>query len=138
MALTEQQREIALRVTQEIMPGKGTMILCDEDMLDFAARFLAALPKPEPMRTAAMLDQWFLAKSGIDPTTPIYTEAPIAPPASDYEKLIAQLKYPEIHFPGNFDTVKRANAILMCLCQEAAHTKPTSPRLRVSRSLSLG
>lgn len=34
--------------------------------------------------------------------------------------LIAQLKDPEIHFPGNFDTVKRANAMLMCLCQEAA------------------
>lgn len=34
--------------------------------------------------------------------------------------LIAQLKDPEMHFPGNFDTVKRANAMLMCLCQEAA------------------
>lgn len=50
----------------------------------------------------------------------LYTEAPIAQPASDYKKLIAQLKDPEIHFPGNFDTAKRANALLMCLCQEAA------------------
>lgn len=34
--------------------------------------------------------------------------------------LIKHLKEPEIYFPGNFDTVKRANAMLSCLCQEAA------------------
>jgi hypothetical protein len=36
------------------------------------------------------------------------------------KELIAQLNEPEIHFPENFDTVKRANAMLQCLCQEAA------------------
>ena len=35
-------------------------------------------------------------------------------------ELIQRLNEPELHYPGNFDTVKRANAILMCLCQEAA------------------
>ena len=35
-------------------------------------------------------------------------------------QLIDQLNDPEIHFPGNFDTPKQANALLMCLCQEAA------------------
>ena len=34
--------------------------------------------------------------------------------------LINQLREPELHYPGNFDTVKRANAMLMCMCQEAA------------------
>ena len=34
--------------------------------------------------------------------------------------IIEQLKDPDIHFPGNFDTPKRANAMLSCLCQEAA------------------
>lgn len=36
------------------------------------------------------------------------------------QKLIDQLNEPEIHFPGNFGTPKQANALLMCLCQEAA------------------
>lgn len=35
-------------------------------------------------------------------------------------QLIDQLNDPEIHFPGNFCTPKQANALLMCLCQEAA------------------
>lgn len=35
-------------------------------------------------------------------------------------ELIQRPNEPELHYPGNFDTVKRANAILMCLCQEAA------------------
>ena len=35
-------------------------------------------------------------------------------------ELIQRLNEPDVHYPGNFDTVKRANAILMCLCQEAA------------------
>ena len=34
--------------------------------------------------------------------------------------IIDLLKEPEAHYPGNFDTPKRANAILACLCQEAA------------------
>lgn len=36
------------------------------------------------------------------------------------QELIDQLNEPDKHFPGNFDTPKRANALLMCLCQEAA------------------
>ena len=34
--------------------------------------------------------------------------------------IIERLKEPEAHYPGNFDTPKRANAMLSCLCQEAA------------------
>lgn len=33
--------------------------------------------------------------------------------------IIDRLKEPEAHYPGNFDTPKRANAMLSCLCQEA-------------------
>lgn len=33
--------------------------------------------------------------------------------------IIERLKEPEAHYPGNFDTPKRANAMLSCLCQEA-------------------
>ena len=36
--------------------------------------------------------------------------------------IVEQLKEPESHYPGNFDTPKRANAMLSCLCQEAAET----------------
>ena len=34
--------------------------------------------------------------------------------------IIERLKEPEVHYPGNFNTPKRANAMLSCLCQEAA------------------
>lgn len=34
--------------------------------------------------------------------------------------LVQRLNEPEEYYPGNFDTVKRANAMLLCLCQEAA------------------
>ena len=34
--------------------------------------------------------------------------------------LLEQLKNPDECFPGNFDTPKRANALLASLCQEAA------------------
>ena len=34
--------------------------------------------------------------------------------------IIERLKEPEEHYPGNFNTPKRANAMLSCLCQEAA------------------
>jgi len=34
--------------------------------------------------------------------------------------LIDRLKNPELHYPGNFDTPARANAVLMSLCQEAS------------------
>lgn len=43
-----------------------------------------------------------------------------APTAVEMQKLIDQLNEPDKHFPGNFDTPKQANALLMCLCQEAA------------------
>lgn len=35
--------------------------------------------------------------------------------------LVQRLNEPEEYYPGNFDTVKRANAMLSCLCQEAAN-----------------
>lgn len=33
--------------------------------------------------------------------------------------IVERLDEPEAHYPGNFDTPKRANAMLSCLCQEA-------------------
>lgn len=41
------------------------------------------------------------------------------------QELINQLNEPDIHFPGNFCTPKQANALLMCLCQEAAEAIKT-------------
>lgn len=35
-------------------------------------------------------------------------------------RLAAVLDAPEEHYPGNFDTPQRANAMLLCLAQEAA------------------
>jgi len=35
-------------------------------------------------------------------------------------ELAAVLDAPEEHYPGNFDTPQRANAMLLCLAQEAA------------------
>ena len=34
---------------------------------------IAEAEKQEPLCTAAMFDEWFLAKSGLDPKTPLYT-----------------------------------------------------------------
>lgn len=36
--------------------------------------------------------------------------------------IVERLKEPELHYPGNFRTPLRANAMLSCLCQEAAET----------------
>lgn len=36
------------------------------------------------------------------------------------DDLVSRLNEPEVHYPANFDTPKRANAILSALCQEAA------------------
>lgn len=87
MALTEEQKEIALRVAKDAFNTESHRAWSyeggDANVLEFASRFLAALPKPEPICEAALLDEWFLAKSGIDPTTPLYTEASLVPPASN-------------------------------------------------------
>ncbi len=37
---------------------------------------IAELESQEPLCTAAMFDDWFLAKSGLDPKTPLYTHPP--------------------------------------------------------------
>ena len=37
---------------------------------------IAKLESQEPLCTAAMFDDWFLAKSGLDPKTPLYTHPP--------------------------------------------------------------
>jgi len=39
-------------------------------------RSIAELESQEPLCTAAMFDDWFLAKSGLDPKTPLYTHPP--------------------------------------------------------------
>ena len=36
------------------------------------------------------------------------------------DDLVSRLNEPDVHYPANFDTPKRANAILSALCQEAA------------------
>jgi hypothetical protein len=45
---------------------------------------------------------------------------PPAPPADHGDELTKILNNPEEHYPGNFDTPERANALLTGLCQEAA------------------
>ncbi len=37
-----------------------------------ALKAIAKAEKQEPLCTAAMFDEWFLAKSGLDPKTPLY------------------------------------------------------------------
>jgi len=39
---------------------------------------------------------------------------------SEEYNLVKLLNNPEDYYPGNFETPEKANAFLMCLCQEAA------------------
>jgi hypothetical protein len=39
--------------------------------------------------------------------------------SNEYD-LVKVLNDPEDYYPGNFETPEKANAFLMCLCQEAA------------------
>lgn len=59
-----------------------------EQLQNFAEALIAELAKGnEPVCTAAMLDEWFLAKSGLDPKLPIYT---IPPTVSQIEQETAE------------------------------------------------
>lgn len=52
MELSEEQKEIALRVAREMNydPALNDLgAISKEEAMEFAARFLAALPKPEPV-----------------------------------------------------------------------------------------
>lgn len=95
MKLTEQHKEIVLRVANEVSPNYPVRIKGDEDLFEFAARFLAALPKPEPVGVFAnvnslmpngderwehMMDEAYNPDDGY---IYLYREAPIAPPASE-------------------------------------------------------
>lgn len=44
---------------------------------------IAELESQKPLCTAAMFDDWFLAKSGLDPKTPLYTHQPQRKPLTD-------------------------------------------------------
>lgn len=94
MKLTEEQKEIALRVAAE----RGIYLNAHDDMIvKFAARFLAALPKPEPV--AFIGSGWTICFAGAGPIAPIvrkhnlkigdalYAEAPIATPASEQKPI---------------------------------------------------
>jgi hypothetical protein len=39
---------------------------------------------------------------------------------SEEYDLVKVLNYPDDYYPGNFETVEKAAAFLLCLCQEAA------------------
>lgn len=90
MALTEEQREIALRVGRDIAQ---TMQLNEpEGFLEFATRLLAALPKPDPVGNLNNGKFFWNTKGGPDKWRdrqnydgPLYAEAPITQPASDYD-----------------------------------------------------
>jgi hypothetical protein len=47
--------------------------LCYDDAIEVGLKAIAEAEKQKPLCTAAMFDEWFLAKSGLDPKTPLYT-----------------------------------------------------------------
>lgn len=106
MKLTEEQREIALRVAKDAFNTESHRAWSyeggDANVIDFAARFLAALPKPEPVGEmvntigATQLGTQFETRfkhvefkkfNSIPIGTKFYTEAPIAPPASEQKPI---------------------------------------------------
>ncbi len=44
-----------------------------DEVLPLIDQAIAEAEKQKPLCTAAMFDEWFLAKSGLDPKTPLYT-----------------------------------------------------------------
>ena len=70
-------QEIALKVwysKNSDMPADGI-----NKLANFAEALIAEIAKQnEPLCTAAMLDEWFLSKSGVDPKLPLYTIPPSA------------------------------------------------------------
>lgn len=80
--------EIALRVAvQHGIRRNGEQCFDDSELIDFAHALLAELSKDAvPLCHAAMLDQWFLAKSGLDPELPLFTH-PVMPDQSEVDSL---------------------------------------------------
>ena len=109
MKLTEQQKEIALRVANEMRAEpKYTRFANHEEWgqyhTEFAARFLAALPKPEPVAWQSTNNSLFVTtsksvvkgweSSGYEVRN-LYAEAHIAPPASEQKPAV-----PDVLFDG--------------------------------------
>lgn len=84
MGMTEQQKEIALRVCREFDPSVDEKVV--GGILEFASSFLAALPKPEPVGNFIpdSIERpviWNQVKRGQG--LPLYREPPIAKPATE-------------------------------------------------------
>lgn len=151
MALTEEQREIALRVAYETakahnddVADQGFDGYFDEEtkafVIDAFGNFLAALPKPEPVGVVKetvggkyVAGNWPYLPVGIH----LYTESPIAQPASaqtgwDAEFLAKRLcrvaKLAGVSMPENFTHEQVAEAAGTILGQIAAamEAKPAS------------
>ena len=80
-------KEIALKAGYSTVPAYWLSdekpIACStsnfEKLVSFTEAIIAELAKQnEPLCTAAMLDEWFLSKSGVDPKLPLYTFLPTA------------------------------------------------------------
>lgn len=89
MALTEEQREIALRFMEKHRAADGRIIMTATVFLECQGEFLAALPKPEPVGNLNNGKFFWNTKGGPDKWRdrqnydgPLYAEAPIAQPAS--------------------------------------------------------
>lgn len=134
MALTEQQREIALRVCREFDPSVDEKVV--GGILEFATRFLAALPKPEAVAVVDANDDGYwadiLPDRGVKVGQLLYTEAPIAQPASaptgwDAEFLSKRLgrvaKLAGVSIPDRFTHEQVAEAAGTILGQIAAAMK---------------
>jgi len=85
-------KEIALKAGYSTVPAYWLSdekpIACStsnlERLVSFAEALIAEIAKQnEPLCTAAMLDEWFLSKSGVDPKLLLYT---IPPTASQIEQ----------------------------------------------------
>lgn len=95
MALTEEQKEIALRVAKDAFNTESHRAWSyeggDANVLEFASRFLAALPKPEPVghymgEHKDGSDYVYLYRD-IKKNQMLYTEAPIATSASEQKPM---------------------------------------------------
>ena len=61
----------ALKDIQDFKPNDKTA-----QTITSLRQAIAELESQKPLCTAAMFDDWFLAKSGLDPKTPLYTHQP--------------------------------------------------------------
>ena len=85
--------EDAIKMWTEEMEFRSCIDAADKWLESYAAlREALAEPAAEPLCTAAMFDDAFLAKSGLSPDTKLYTQPPQRQPLTDAE--IARVMQP--------------------------------------------